>query len=140
MRRRRPTTLSTTEFGISWTRVADAAVKLLRGEEYAGPAERVAVSLEPAQWDRLTGLYWYDDFDSRVEVTAEDGMLLLEYLDLDPGSQLVFYPESDIRFFQRKSLDLELEFREDDAGEIVGFSMRQFFLDYGFLERLSDSR
>ena len=121
-------------------RVADAAVKLLRGEEYAGPAERVAVSLEPAQWDRLTGMYWYDDFDSRVEITAEDGMLLLEYLDLDPGSRLVFHPESGTRFFQRKSLDLELEFREDDAGEIVGFSMRQFFLDYGFLERLSDSR
>ena len=121
-------------------RVADAAVKLLRGEEYAGPAERVAVALDPAQWDRLTGMYWYDEFESRVEVTAEDDRLLLEYLDLNPGSQLVFHPESDTRFFQRKSFDLELEFREGDAGEIEGFRMRQFFLDYGFFERLPDSR
>lgn len=121
-------------------RVADAAVKLLRGDEYSGPVARVAVDLELAQLNRLTGMYWDDDFESRVEVTAIDGRLLFEYLDLNPGSPLVFYPESDTRFFQRGSFDLELEFREGDDGEIEGFRMRQFFLDYGFFERLPESR
>jgi hypothetical protein len=72
------------------------------------------------------------------KLTSENDKLYMEYVDLNPGTKLVFYPESETRFFQKKSLDIELEFKEGDSGKIEGFRMLQFFLDYGFMKRMEE--
>jgi len=117
-------------------RIAEAAVRLLRGEEVS-PAGRGAVAVATAELDRLAGTYEQVD-GIRISVIREDGHLQYVYPDQAPYNGVVwtYLPASGAVFFE-PNMGTELQFHENNDGEIDGFQMKQHgWLDYGFVRRI----
>jgi hypothetical protein len=73
-------------------------------------------------------------------VTSDGEKLLVQitYKSNPYGTPFVYLPASETTFFDR-AYGVELEFQENVAGDITGFSMVQHgFADYGFAERIHE--
>jgi len=119
-------------------RIADAAIRLLRGEQ-VNPQGREPVHLEPLQWDRLAGSYKQAD-GLQITLRRENNSLKFVYPQYQPYNGVIwtYLPASETVLFE-PDMGMELEFHENDAGDIEGFTMRQHgFLDYGFTRKISD--
>jgi len=119
-------------------RIAEAAVRLLRGEEVS-LEDRVGVDIEPAQLERLVGTYEQPN-GIQINLIRENGQLKFVYPDPFPynGITYTYLAASETVFFE-PNMGIELEFQENDSGEIDGFQQRQHgWIDYGFSRRIRD--
>jgi len=116
-------------------RIADAAMKLMAGEEYS-LEDRVAVSVDPARLKRLWGEYDQKN-GFRYKLTSDGEKLMVEiFYGVASGNTMVYLPASETSFFN-SAFGIEIEFQESATGGIKGFSMLQHsWLDYGFAERM----
>jgi len=120
-------------------KIADAAMRLMAGEEYS-LEDRVAVSVDPAKLKRLWGDYYQQKSEFRYRVTSDGERLLVQisYKSRPFGNPMVYLPASETKFFD-SAYGVELEFQENEAGEINGFSMVQHnWYDYGIAERIEE--
>jgi len=96
------------------TSIAEAAVQLLRGEEYVPPEEREYITVDQHILDRYAGKY--DVMGQAVmEVVSEGGRLFVE-VPGQPKTELL--AETETRFRQQGS-DWVFTFVTDDAGEVT---------------------
>ncbi len=119
-------------------RIADAAVRLLRGEEVS-PEGRTSVILAPARLDQFEGTYEQVN-GVRIRLVVENGLLHYVYPNDAPYDGVVwtYLAESETVFFE-PDMGTELEFHENESGEIDGLRMSQHgWLDYGFVKRIEE--
>lgn len=84
------------------------------------PAPRVEASLDPALYDRLTGVYELSP-DFTITITKEDGRLM----GMATGQPKVeLFPESETDFFL-KVADARIVFTLDASGQAVGLTLYQ---------------
>jgi len=106
--------------------IANAALKLLRGDEYTLPKERKVADIAPARLERLVGKY----VNARtpggihgppvVTFRLEDGKLVLNY---GPGRDVYFETISETTFYSNL-MHLELTFEEKDTGQIKAMRLK----------------
>ncbi|MDP7058423.1 MAG: serine hydrolase domain-containing protein [Nitrospinaceae bacterium] len=119
-------------------RIADAAVRLLRGEEVSidGPE---AVELAEDHLRKFAGKY--DQADGlRISIEFSEGALKYVYPSFEPFNGIVYtyLAKSDYRFFE-PDIGTELLFSENEEGNVDGFQLTQHgFLDYGYARRVSE--
>jgi hypothetical protein len=78
------------------------------------PAVRRVLALEPAQLERLAGVYRAPEDGPRLEVATDgDGLVIRA-----GGEEIRFLPESAVRFFDRSS-GQTIVFEEDGAGKVT---------------------
>ncbi len=118
-------------------RIADAAMKLLRGEEYS-LKEHPTIELDPLKFKRFEGLYTEEKTGFKIKLARKDGNLIYGYINPPHEGIMVFKPESETRFFCH-SFGIELEFKDGDTNEIEGFSMLQHgWFSHGFAKRVKE--
>jgi CubicO group peptidase (beta-lactamase class C family) len=95
------------------TSIAQAAIQLLRGEEYIPPEEREYISVDQDVLDTYAGKY---DLMGEIvlDVISEDGKLFLQMPD-EPSAELL--AETEARFLV-KGTDYVLAFVTDDSGNV----------------------
>jgi len=114
--------------------IANAAIKLLRGDPYTLPKERVFIRIDPVRMDRVLGTYVNMRTPGihgppEVVFTFENGRLVLTY---GVDRMVYFDAESETRFYSHQVL-MELTFEEAESGEIM--SMHLVGDDYDLLAR-----
>jgi CubicO group peptidase (beta-lactamase class C family) len=94
--------------------IAEAAIQLLRGEEYTPPEERVYITVDQTVLDRYAGKFEVMG-EAVVEISSEDGKLFV----LMPGQpKAELFAESETTFWIA-SADYSFTFVADDAGAIT---------------------
>ncbi len=119
-------------------RIAEAAVRLLRGEQVS-PSGRASIDVNPARLERLVGTYEQVN-GLQIKLIRDGGRLKYVYPDDAPYDGVVwtYLGESETEFFE-PDMGTELEFHQNQAGEINGFQMSQHgWLDYGFVKRIKE--
>ncbi len=84
------------------------------------PAERKAVTLEPAVFDRYVGRYELAP-GFVLAVTREGGRFMTQATGQD---KVEIFPESESRFFL-KVVDAQIDFEKDAAGKVTGLVLHQ---------------
>jgi len=118
-------------------RIADAALRLMAGEDVS-LKDRPVASVDPAKLERLWGEYYQTKSEFRHKVTSDGEELLVQisYKSFPYSDPFVYLPASETLFFD-SAYGVELEFQENEAGDIRGFSMVQHgWMDYGFAKRI----
>jgi CubicO group peptidase (beta-lactamase class C family) len=93
--------------------IADAALKLLRGEDYTPPPERKAITVESSVLDRYVGVY--DVGEVTLTITRQGAGLMVQQGDSPVRTELL--AESPTRFFM-KGQDLIITFEAGPSGAI----------------------
>ncbi|MDE0064732.1 MAG: serine hydrolase [Gammaproteobacteria bacterium] len=120
-------------------RLADAAVRLTRGEEIS-LEDRQPVEIGPAILKSYEGLYLDSMMDIDMRIEAFDGGLnhLVERPESLQGYVLEYLPASETVFFN-ENMGVELHFQVDEAGGVTGYRQTQHgWIDYGIHEKVSD--
>ncbi|MEO7967035.1 MAG: serine hydrolase [Gemmatimonadaceae bacterium] len=100
------------------TSIGEAALKLLRGEEYVPPAPRKVVAVDAATLDRYAGVY---EVNSDVAITlAREGANLTFRVNDQPANALV--AESPTSFYS-KGAPWTLSFAPNAAGVVDQFTL-----------------
>jgi len=94
--------------------IADAAIALLRGEDWTPPAERKAIALDAKALDRYVGSYQLSPDVSIVVAREANGLVFRANGQGDPTALLA---ESATRFFV-KGQTFTVEFVSNAAGEV----------------------
>jgi hypothetical protein len=94
--------------------IADAAIALLRGEDWAPPADRKSIALDAKTLDRYVGSYQLNP-DLSIVVTREANGLV--FRANGQGEATALLAESATRFFV-KGQTFTVEFVSNAAGEV----------------------
>ena len=94
--------------------IADAAIALLRGEDWTPPAERKVVALDPKTLDRFVGSY---QLNADLSFGISRGTNGLELRQNGQGDPTPLLAESATRFFM-KGQPFTIEFVSNAAGEV----------------------
>jgi len=98
------------------TSIAQAAIKLLRGEEYTPPAKRKFISVDQKVLDTYTGKYELME-EVILDITSEGGKLFIQIAD-QPKTELL--AETETKFFA-KGTDFNLTFVTNEKGVVTHF-------------------
>jgi CubicO group peptidase (beta-lactamase class C family) len=94
--------------------IADAAIALLRGEDWAPPPERKAITLDPKALDRFVGSYQLNTELSFVVAREANGLVVRQN---GQGEATPLLAETATRFFM-KGQPFTIEFLSNAAGEV----------------------
>ena len=120
-------------------RLADAAVRLMRGEEVS-LEDRQPVEIDPAFLKSYEGIYLDSMMDMDLRIEAFDVGLknIVERPESLKGHAIEYLPASETDFFN-ENMGVELHFLVNEAGEVTGYRQTQHgWIDYGIHEKVSD--
>lgn len=103
--------------------IAQAAVRMLAGEEYAPPAQRKEVGLQPDVMQEYVGVYQLAGL--RYEIFLDDGQLSAR---LTGQQRLPIFAEAKDKLFY-KIVDAQLSVVRDDEGEVTAVILHQNGID-----------
>ncbi len=95
--------------------ISDAALKLLRGEEFVAPWEREIVEVPLAVLEEYVGEYDGDD-GNLIHITLDDGVLHAQSRGPSPAPLLPLSPTE----FLIEPVDARVVFERDDEGAVSG--------------------
>ncbi|MFC2163554.1 serine hydrolase [Acidobacteriota bacterium] len=96
------------------TSIAEAAIKLLRGEDYIPPAKRKFISVDQKVLDTYAGKYELMD-EIILDITSEGGKLFVQ-IATQPKTELLAETETK---FHVKGTDYDLNFVTDGKGVVT---------------------
>jgi serine-type D-Ala-D-Ala carboxypeptidase/endopeptidase len=92
----------------------------------AAPIERTEVELTPAQMERFTGVYDFDDVPNfALTITLENGGLMIQATG---QPKVPVFPESEIQVFARV-VDAQISLVLDHTGAVTGLVLHQNGMD-----------
>jgi CubicO group peptidase (beta-lactamase class C family) len=105
--------------------IAEAAIQLLRGEEYTPPEDRDYIEVDPEILATYAGMY---DFarHAAVEIVFENGGLFVIMPSLGKSQLLA---ETETRFWV-EGAEWAFNFVTDDAGAVTGFAVEASGMDF----------
>ncbi len=95
--------------------IGEAALKLLRGEDYTPPAEPTIVSVDPSVLDRYVGVYELSS-DEALTIVREGNKLMMQRGDAPKKAELSATSSTS---FVLKGQDMTVAFVADTAGAIT---------------------
>jgi len=119
-------------------RIADAAVRLLRGEKVS-PSGRQPVALGEKQLAKLAGRYQQAD-GIEISLRIDADKIIFQYPEYPPYNsvQWTYLPASPEVLFE-PDMSMELRVKYNRQGQVEGFDMVQHgWIEYGFTRRIAE--